>query len=368
MNLHRRPGRLAVSAALLFLLTACGTKADTPAADPTSTDTSTPSSTPSTPGATTSATAAPDKLTTTGLATGPAPKIAYAVKGRLVLPDGGGFALPRGAFDLARLGALTVVMVSGSGDDATVQVLGADGTVLKTDRSVSGALVVNDAHDVVTWLGVDNEPRVLDRGGDRIVSLPAVERAVSVVDINGYLDCQEAGALGGCTALVNADDGHAYVSTSHGFTDLAGPMIWANGFVDSARGGVIGMVSQSDDGSCNGLWREGRKPEWQTCQWRFLGVSPQSTAIVTGSPYADGFGDGALGFLDVDGQLLHAWTGGGATVVSTPVWEDDQHVLAVVFQDEAWSVVRFGVDGTLEYAVPPQPGADLDNPFLLQTT
>ena len=38
--------------------------------------------------------------------------------------------------------------------------------------------------------------------------------------------------------------------------------------------------------------------------------------------------------------------------------EDDTHVLAPVFQDGKWSLVRFASDGSMEYAVPPAAGAD----------
>jgi hypothetical protein len=97
-------------------------------------------------------------------------------------------------------------------------------------------------------------------------------------------------------------------------------------------------------------------------------VGPDGVGILAGPAYADGFGDGSIAFLGGDGAVLQAWSGGGATLVSRPVWEDAHHALAVVFQNDAWSVVRFGDDGSMEYAVPAQPGSDADNPFVLQTT
>jgi hypothetical protein len=47
--------------------------------------------------------------------------------------------------------------------------------------------------------------------------------------------------------------------------------------------------------------------------------------------------------------------------------EDDEHALAPVFQDGMWSIVRFASDGSMEYATPPVPGADVDGPFILAT-
>jgi len=287
----------------------------------------------------------------------------------LVLPDNGGFELPRDTFDLARLGDLTVVMQPGPSDSQPVSVLAADGKVLKTDHAVGGGLAVNPDSDVVAWMGMDDQPRVLDRGGDRIVSMPEVPAGRSVVDVAGRVDCQEGGTgeVSGCTVLVNTDGQKSYVSSSHGIVDTTGPIISGAAFLATGRGGILGTVSQTDDGSCSGLWHNMMTTVWQTCDWRIQSVSPGGDAILAGPAYADGLGDRALAFLDLDGAVVHTWSSGGGTVVSRQ-WEDAQHVLAVVFEDEAWSIVRFGVDGSTEYAVPPQPGTDLDNPFLLQTT
>jgi len=366
MNLHRRPGRLVVAAATLQLAAGCGT--ETADRGARASESATPTGTAS-PSPTSSGTPAASPLTTAGLETGPAPKIGYAVNGMLVLPDGGGFELPKDTFDLARLGELTVVMQPGLSDGQPVSVLDADGKVLKTDAAVGGGLAVNADSDVVAWMGMNDEPRVLDRGGDRIVSMPEVPTGRSVVDVAGRVDCQEGGAgdVSGCTVLVNADEQKSYVSSSHGIVDTNGPIISGSAFLASGRGGILGMVSQTDDGSCSGLWHNMMTTVWQTCDWRIQSVSPGGDAILAGPAYADGLGDGALAFLDVDGAVVHAWSGGGGTVVSRQ-WEDTQHVLAVVFEDGAWSIVRFGVDGSTEYAVPPRPGSDLDNPFLLQTT
>jgi len=368
MNLHRRPGRLVVAAATLQLAAGCGT--ETADRGARASESATPTGTAS-PSPTSSGTPAASPLTTAGLETGPAPKIGYAVNGMLVLPDGGGFELPKDTFDLARLGELTVVMQPGLSDGQPVSVLDADGKVLKTDAAVGGGLAVNADSDVVAWMGMNDEPRVLDRGGDRIVSMPEVPAGRSVVDVAGRVDCQEGGAgdVSGCTVLVNADSGQhqAWVSTSHGFSDWAGPLVRAIAFLPGDTGGILGFTEITDDGSCGGLWDSGAKPVWKTCDWGIVAPALDGRTILAGSAYADGLGDGALAFLDVDGAIVHAWSGGGGTVVSRQ-WEDAQHVLAVVFEDGAWSIVRFGVDGSLEYAVPPQSGSDLDNPFLLQTT
>jgi hypothetical protein len=50
------------------------------------------------------------------------------------------------------------------------------------------------------------------------------------------------------------------------------------------------------------------------------------------------------------------------------VWEDATHVLVPVYQEGSWSLVRIASDGSMEYAVPPRPGADVtENPYVLPT-
>ena len=39
-----------------------------------------------------------------------------------------------------------------------------------------------------------------------------------------------------------------------------------------------------------------------------------------------------------------------------------------VYQEGSWSLVRIASDGSMEYAVPPRPGADVtENPYVLPT-
>jgi len=46
--------------------------------------------------------------------------------------------------------------------------------------------------------------------------------------------------------------------------------------------------------------------------------------------------------------------------------EDEDHVLAVVYERGRWSIVRLGADGSAELALGPDPGSDLDRPFVLE--
>jgi hypothetical protein len=65
--------------------------------------------------------------------------------------------------------------------------------------------------------------------------------------------------------------------------------------------------------------------------------------------------------------VLHEFRsrGRGPSVLQT-AREDEDHVLAVVYERGRWSIVRLGADGSAELALGPDPGSDLDRPFVLE--
>jgi len=50
-----------------------------------------------------------------------------------------------------------------------------------------------------------------------------------------------------------------------------------------------------------------------------------------------------------------------------PIWEDDDHILVLAFENERWAVLRLGVDGSAEIAVPPVPDQHGVGAFVLPT-
>ena len=76
---------------------------------------------------------------------------------------------------------------------------------------------------------------------------------------------------------------------------------------------------------------------------------------------ATGLSDGAGGLADLRSDEQHQ------TSAVQLTWEDASHALAVTYADGAWAVVRIGLDGTMEYAVPPREGSDFERPFFLQS-
>lgn len=62
-------------------------------------------------------------------------------------------------------------------------------------------------------------------------------------------------------------------------------------------------------------------------------------------------------------------SGDSGPFVNTAVWEDNEHVLATVFEDSAWTVVRLGLDGSIEAATDalPDSGDPRRSPFSFST-
>ena len=65
--------------------------------------------------------------------------------------------------------------------------------------------------------------------------------------------------------------------------------------------------------------------------------------------------------------MVAGWIGTekSATVLAQ-AWEDDEHVLVVAHQGvNRWAIVRLGLDGSMEYAVEPVEGDEVESPFRL---
>lgn len=370
---------LAVPATVLALLSACGDEEpDAPDAQqtPSATDEPTPSeSEPSSPLPEPTESAPPSDsatvLTTKGLAQGAAPAIPYldaALGWTLVRPSGETLAVPAASpFGFATMGDGLVVLVDDGDGAAAVVVDGTGGEV--TREEVRGyRLAVTPDRSIVAWLGSDGQTTVLEGGGARTYDLPEVEGGAEIGAITGIETCKEdESEIQGCTAFVNKDEPReAYVTTSHGIVDLAGTMLSVSDA--SADGPLVGLQSVDDGGSCSGIYTGPAEPTWQTCEHTLTTFSPEATRVLGTDAYLDGFGQRSVAFLDAEeGVLQREFTskGRGPTVLQT-AWEDEDHVLAVVFERGRWAIVRLGADGSAELAVAPVEGSDLDRPFVLQ--
>jgi len=367
-------GRAAVLVLCSVLLAACGDQTSSgSAADDPASPTPTPSPTsPSTPSESASPTAraAPGVLTLDGLALGAPPAVPYLTVteggSSLLRPGGDAQPLPRAYDAFAPMGD-GLVGTASVDDQARSYVLDGDLEEVSQGTNPSGSLAVTPDGAIVGWVTTEGRPHVVEDGGSQEWDLSVVDEAGSMAAlVSDRGTCLEGSDGSGCVAFVNSVEGtSARYTSSHGIVDTV-PWVLAVGDA-SAEGDLLAMTSVSDEGSCWGRFQAWKKqPLWETCDHTLFDFSPSGTRILAGPAYLDGFGQGSATVLDEDGAVVAEWDSAGQAALLHTIWEDDDHVLALVFQDDTWAILRLDVTyGSVELAVEPVPDQAGRTPFVL---
>lgn len=274
--------------------------------------------------------------------------------------------VPAGARAVAALGDGVVAALTDDTGESTAVVVRGDGGL---DRlgPMSGGLATSPKGGVVAFVGPRSVTAVQDGTETTETSLGGLDRgpdtSYDAVAVSGE-DCRNGHP---CAVFVNDVGAHPHVTAAVTATaDLAAiPRIRTLTGV-STDGLLAGITKVTDDGTCSEVQRGGTAL-WRTCDARLLAFTPDGRHLLGSSAYADGLGDTALKTFDArTGRPgLDLSTEDGATITQMR-WEDDEHLLAVVQQDQRWGVLRIGLDRTVEYAVAPVAGSSDDpSPFLL---
>ena len=128
------------------------------------------------------------------------------------------------------------------------------------------------------------------------------------------------------------------------------------------------MTLVSDEGSRRGAspaWK--KQPLWETCDHTLFDFSPSGDEeswpvrrTWTGSARA------RPRCSTRTARWSAEWHSAGQAALLHTIWEDDDHVLALVFQDDTWAILRLDVtDGSVELAVEPVPDQAGRTPFVL---
>jgi hypothetical protein len=321
-------------------------------------------------------------LDVSGLSTGAAPGLAYAELdyvdgvargGTIHGADGTETPLPEYQLNaFAPLGT-GYVLDMWDPDTETEQVLSIapDGSSYQGWQA-SGGLAVSDGGNVVAWTGVDGQVYAAHAETGDVLTMPSIPgpgpyRTIGVTSE----DCQEGRTTdGGCTVFVSTNGQHprAWYTTSHGIVDRL-PGLLGVSTSDATHVAGVTSIDETEPGSCSRMLQDFDQELWTTCDNNLGTISPDGSMLVGLPDYLDGFGPNTLDVLDMaDGTSLRSWTSTARSATYfDEVWEDDSHLLVVAYQGGDWAVVRLGTDGSMEYAVPPVTGQDLERPLVLQT-
>jgi hypothetical protein len=309
-------------------------------------------------------------LSLAGLETGPAPRAGYFEGNRLHNgPEVEAFAGNTPVRGFAGFRGGVVVATQDANGDLRAR-------LFDDSRSwpMSGDFAVSDGGHVVAFVQPDGVPVVVqvDDQGDHQVSydLPKIPRGsgFDAVAVTGE-QCQEEGP-NTCDVLVTShgEKPESWVSSSTGHLGVHEQL--SNVVAAFGHKLLAGFTEVTDAGSCSVVKNvehvETGSPSWTTCEHRFLSFSPDGQRLLASAAYADGLGDSELTLLDSDtGRSVLDLRTADQAALTQMVWEDDRHVLARVYEQGRWAVLRIGLDGSREYAVAPVTGEDVDAPFVL---
>jgi hypothetical protein len=320
---------------------------------------------------------APGVLDVSDLPTGAPPGIEYVTGGRtLHLADGGTAELPT-RDPVSSFVALTDgshVFITSHQGTPFVEIEDGDGGF--RDPVPSGwDLAVNQAHSLAAWVRPDGQVMTWQLDATRPHAYGDPVPAGDGLRMGAVLG-DDCGPQGTCEVYVNVPDQRAQDGWQPWLVDVNGTQKYLDGsyriLADSSGSGLsIGYRSISDAGSCSVLLGGGEFQGFQTCQHTLVSFSPDGRLILGDPAYHDGLGNGVIAMYDLKGKLLferHS-TEKAQSFYPSAQWEDATHVLAPVFQDGQWSIVRIASDGSMEYAVPPAgTGDETEPPFVLETS
>lgn len=370
---------LAVGAAILAPTAIMGGLGEDRGTPPVVTDpTPTPSQTAEVP-------EAPEGLTLTGLERGDDPRIAWIEDGTLrVGSETVDLPVNERMQEVVVLDDVWVLRgfaPEGSGSDGAVYVVDRDtDEVLHQELSHHTPLVVNAAGTAAAWMAQDGTPRVWQEGAEVPLDHASSgsgsnHKAMALTGERCDADAETVEGAG-CTVFFTQEnpqngDVTTWASPTHGNVDRwGGPfdrLIDASGGPDTV---YAGFTTIADDHTCSGVsGPHDASITWQTCDHQLAQFSPDGSLLLAHESYFDGLGPGTVTILDARTQdvLVERSNHVSHAFIGTAVWEDEGHVLATVFQEGEWAVVRVGADGSMELASGVRRGEEFESPYVLST-
>ncbi len=321
---------------------------------------------------------APGVLDVSDLPTGAAPRMEYVTDGSVLHQfDGSTVDIPTqypiSSFVALADGSHLWLTVHNGTPYVEVQ----DGNAALHDPVRSGwDLSVNSSHTVGAWVRPDGQVMVWNVGAtEPLEYLDPITAGSDDMRMGPVLGDHCGDPDDSCEVYVNVSDQQAQDGWQPWGVTVNGTEPLLDGdyriLADAIEAGLdIGYRSITDFGSCSILLGGGEFRGFETCKHTLVSFSPDETGLILADPaYHDGIGNGVIAMYDLKGNRLfdrHS-TENSQAFYPGAEWEDGTHVLAPVFQDGMWSIVRFASDGSMEYAMTPVPGQDVENPYVLAT-
>ena len=240
----------------------------------------------------------------------------------------------------------------------------APGTKLSTPMHAGEGFAVNADRNLTAWMTPHGRVEGYGVGATRLGIFRMVGKvpgdSPQVVALAGD-DCTGDGS---CRVLVRTSDpttgaNRYWQVAQSGITETATPATGLRTVSDLTHGGdLVGLTKIRQDGStCSGIHPADGSISLRTCDRQLFSFSPDAGTVSALADQFDGPGSSLLAAYDVSGHRLFDHASDPAkpaqqATVQTVAWEDETHLLATVYQHGEWSVVRFGLDGSMEVAVP----------------
>jgi hypothetical protein len=137
----------------------------------------------------------------------------------------------------------------------------------------------------------------------------------------------------------------------------------------SGQGRVAGLVSRATDGhpACWALFTPRGHRAWETCRYRLDAFSNDGRRVLAVHEQARWDSVNRFAILRRDGTVARAYTfdPGRRRSLTQLTWEDSTHLLGILQARGSWSIVRIGVGGAVQYAVPPRAAVNEFRPLAL---
>ena len=230
-----------------------------------------------------------------------------------------------------------------------VIMLDADMNVTHTDPAGGSELAVSQDGSHVAYVVRESNNQVM------LVDAPTdgTDPVTWLIDVPGRESLDPVGFLDDDTVVYNAPatDQMGFARAGSEPTPIDG--LFRVDDTSEATGLVSGLVSYGNGGGCSGVLDPATgELRWKSCDYSNLRFSPDGRHVVADASYFDGPGSPTLTILETgSGKVTTDFrpTARKTVVgVSQAAWEDDDSVLAYVDEGGDQTMVRLGLDGSVE--------------------